>query len=107
MDYEFTYEYAARLDEQDELKDFRKQFLIPQHNRKDAIYLCGNSLGLQPVTAAKYIADELKVWQDKAVEGWFDGEQPWLSYHKEVAALAAPAVGASAIEVSIMNSLTV
>ncbi|RYY36931.1 MAG: kynureninase [Sphingobacteriaceae bacterium] len=107
MDYQFTYEYATQLDEQDTLKHFRNEFLIPQHNGKDAIYLCGNSLGLQPVSASKFIADELNVWQNKAVEGWFDGDKPWLSYHKEVAALTAPLVGASETEVSIMNSLTV
>ncbi|GAA4308934.1 kynureninase [Mucilaginibacter gynuensis] len=107
MDFQNTLEFALQLDEQDSLKHFRKEFLIPQHAGKDAIYLCGNSLGLQPVSAQKYIAEQLSSWQNLAVEGWFDGDAPWLSYHKQVAALAAPIVGAKISEVSIMNSLTV
>ncbi|RVU00948.1 kynureninase [Mucilaginibacter limnophilus] len=107
MNYEFNAEFARRLDEQDELKYLRKEFLIPQHNGQDAIYLCGNSLGLQPRAAADYLAEQLKVWESKAVEGWFEGDAPWLSYHKQVATLTAPIVGALNSEVAIMNSLTV
>ncbi|MEO6148997.1 MAG: kynureninase [Mucilaginibacter sp.] len=107
MQYQPTPEFAGQLDEQDKLKHFRNDFLIPRHNGRDVIYLCGNSLGLQPVLAQKYIAEQLTAWQNKGVEGWFDGEAPWLSYHKEVAVLTAPIVGAKNSEVAIMNSLTV
>ena len=55
MIYQDTLEFAERLDTQDELRDFRNEFLIPQHHGKDAIYLCGNSLGLQPVSSEKYL----------------------------------------------------
>ena len=61
MNYQNTLRYLpCRLDEQDQLKDFRNQFLIPQHNGKDAIYLCGNSLGLQPVSCEKYVDGSIK-----------------------------------------------
>ncbi|RYZ97266.1 MAG: kynureninase, partial [Sphingobacteriaceae bacterium] len=107
MQYQPTPEFARQLDEQDSLKHLRNQFLMPRHNGMDVIYLCGNSLGLQPASAQKYIAEQLSAWQNKGVEGWFDGDAPWLGYHKEVAALAAPIVGAKNTEIAIMNSLTV
>ena len=74
MIYQDTPGFADGLDAQDELKDFRAEFLIPQHEGRDAIYLCGNSLGLQPKSAEKYIASPLTSWKELAVEGWFQGE---------------------------------
>jgi kynureninase len=97
----------ASQDQQDPLKDFRKQFLIPQHNGKDVVYLCGNSLGLQPASAGKYINDQLSNWQNLAVEGWFQGNDPWLEYHNSLAASVSKIVGAKESEVTVMNSLTV
>ncbi|GAA4913961.1 kynureninase [Mucilaginibacter defluvii] len=107
MNYNTTADFATQADAADQLASFKQQFLIPQHNGKDAIYLCGNSLGLQPKAAEKYLKEQLESWQEKAVEGWFDGDKPWLGYHREVAALVAPVVGAENSEVSVMNSLTV
>ena len=34
-------DFAARLDQQDMLKDFRNKFFFPQHNGNDVIYLNG------------------------------------------------------------------
>lgn len=107
MNYNTTAEFATKADANDQLASFKQQFLIPLHNGKDAIYLCGNSLGLQPKAAEKYLKEQLESWQEKAVEGWFDGDKPWLGYHREVAALVAPIVGAENSEVSVINSLTV
>lgn len=40
---------AKVLDAQDELAEFREQFLFPAPPpEKKVIYLCGNSLGIQP-----------------------------------------------------------
>jgi kynureninase len=107
MQYQNTHEFAQQLDEQDSLKTFRNKFLIPQHNGKDAIYLCGNSLGLQPVSAKRYIAEQLTNWEKLGVEGWFEGDDPWLSYHKKLTPILSDIVGANEKEVSVMNSLTV
>ncbi len=107
MEFQNSLAFANQLDEQDPLKDFRQQFLIPQHNGKDAIYLCGNSLGLQPKAAQQYITDQLNNWKDLAIEGFFQGEAPWLDYHKKLTPILAQIVGAKNEEVSIMNSLTV
>jgi kynureninase len=107
MIYQNTLEFADQLDEQDPLKDFRSQFLSPQHNGEDVIYFCGNSLGLQPLTARQYINDQLTNWKDLAIEGFFEGNDPWLNYHKRISHTLAALVGAQVEEVSIMNSLTV
>ena len=107
MNFQNTLEYATQLDEQDPLKDFQGKFLAPRHNGKDAIYFCGNSLGLQPVTARQYINDQLGNWQELAIEGFFAGEDPWLGYHKKLTGTLASIVGAKSEEITIMNSLTV
>ncbi|WP_184549116.1 kynureninase [Mucilaginibacter sp. FT3.2] len=107
MIYQNSLSFAIAQDNDDLLKDFRNQFLIPKHKGKDVIYLCGNSLGLQPKSAAQYIADQMNTWQNLAVEGWFQGDDPWLEYHKSLSASISKIVGARENEVSVMNSLTV
>jgi kynureninase len=107
MQYQNTLEFAQGLDEQDSLKAFKDKFLLPQHNGKDAIYLCGNSLGLQPVAAKEYLGEQLTNWQQLGVEGWFEGNDPWLSYHKKLTPMLSAIVGANENEISVMNSLTV
>jgi kynureninase len=107
MNYQNSLAFAIEQDQLDPLKDFRSRFLIPQHHGEDAIYLCGNSLGLQPASAQEYIADQLSTWKNLAVEGWFQGDDPWLSYHKQLSSSISKIVGAKESEVTIMNSLTV
>ncbi|WP_183559382.1 kynureninase [Mucilaginibacter sp. SP1R1] len=107
MNYQNSLVFALEQDTHDELRDFRSRFLIPQHHGADAIYLCGNSLGLQPVSAAKHITDQLSNWQNLAVEGWFQGDDPWLDYHKQLLPSISRIVGAQENEVAVMNSLTV
>lgn len=85
-------EFAQFLDQRDPLKTFRHEFCIPtksqvahvkSHDPQESIqeatqgslgdqtgtsgdepcvYLCGNSLGLRPQSAARLIAEELDVW---------------------------------------------
>lgn len=107
MIYQDTLEFANQLDQQDPLRNFRNEFLIPKHNGHDAVYLCGNSLGLQPRSAKKYIQDQLNAWEDNAVEGWFVGNEPWLNYHKQLLSPLASILGAKEAEITVMNSLTV
>jgi kynureninase len=107
MEYQYSADFAKRLDEQDPLQAFRQKFLIPKHNGQDSIYLCGNSLGLQPITTQQYILNQLSNWQNLAVEGWFQGDEPWMQYHKQMLQPLANIVGARTEEVTIMNSLTV
>jgi kynureninase len=107
MEYQNNLQFAQQQDEQDALYAFRQAFLMPQHQGRDAIYLCGNSLGLQPQQTHHYINEQLGVWQNLAVEGWFQGEQPWLSYHQQLLPALSGIVGAQPAEVTIMNSLTI
>ena len=62
----FTLEYAQQLDKQDPIAHMRDEFYIPkQDNGEDEIYLCGNSLGLQPKKTAEYLNYELSQWQKR------------------------------------------
>lgn len=87
--------------------EFRNRFLIPTENGKEKIYFLGNSLGLQPKTTEGYVKQVLKTWSDLGVEGFFEGENPWMDYHQELAEMMAPIVGAYPEEIAIMNALTV
>jgi len=107
MNFENNLAFAKGQDAADILKDFRKEFLFPKQNNKDFIYLCGNSLGLQPKIAEQVLKKQLDNWANYAVEGWFDGNEPWMFYHKELKKLMAPIVGALPSEVCPMNTLTV
>lgn len=107
MQFENNQEFALAMDQADELKKYRAEFLIPKHQGQEIIYLCGNSLGLQPRSAKAYLQEQLNNWEDLAVEGWFEGETPWMFYHKEMQQLMAPIVGALPEEVVPMNSLSV
>lgn len=107
MNFENTLSFAQQLDAKDSLKDFRNQFYFPQHNGTDAIYFCGNSLGLQPKNVEEVIHVELQTWRALAVEGYFKGTNPWLYYHEYLRGSLAKIVGAKDEEVTVMNALTV
>ncbi|MBT2561919.1 kynureninase [Pedobacter sp. ISL-68] len=107
MNFENNLLFAQTQDDTDQLRDFRSQFLFPNHNGNDFIYLCGNSLGLQPKVAGEVLKNQLNNWANYAVEGWFDGNEPWMFYHKALKKLMAPIVGALQSEVCPMNTLTV
>jgi kynureninase len=107
MTYENTVEFAEKMDAADPLKAYRSMFHIPQVDDVDCIYLCGNSLGLQPITVAATIAQELEDWRNLGVEGHFKGKNPWKDYHEFLTHQLAHVVGAKPIEVVAMNNLTV
>ncbi|MDZ7770240.1 MAG: kynureninase [Woeseiaceae bacterium] len=106
--FEATMEYAEGLDAADPLRPMRAQFRLPQDDRgNDAIYLCGNSLGLQPQRAAQYVQQELDDWARLGVDGHLKARRPWLSYHRQATAGLASLCGAKPAEVVAMNTLTV
>lgn len=106
MSMENTSEYAAEKDREDALRDFRAEFIFPQHDGGDCIYFCGNSLGLQPKGAAEALNVELEDWARYAVEGHFHARNPWYSYHELFTESSARLVGAKPEEVVLMNGLT-
>lgn len=96
------------MDEQDDLRAFRDEFILPRKaDGTPKIYFCGNSLGLQPKSAARYIGEEMQRWANLAVEGHFEGNPSWFDYHRSMRDSAARLVGALPHEVVIMNTLTV
>jgi len=86
---------------------YRNHFHIPQVNGQDSVYLCGNSLGLQPKKVKEYVNETLDDWATLGVEGHLHARHPWLPYHEFLTQSMATLVGANASEVVVMNSLTV
>lgn len=120
---------AHRLDSEDELKHLRSEFKIPtkiqvgakfldsatsklRDNKTPSIYLCGNSLGLQPVRTETYITKFLQTWATQGVYGHFKPmadavTEPWLHLDDQAAAAIVPIVGAKGPEeVAVMQTLT-
>jgi kynureninase len=100
-------DHAIALDAADDLKQFQDRFCIPIHRNQLAVYLCGNSLGLQPTRARKLVQEVLDAWQARGVHGHLEGPRPWLPYHEFLTNLTAQLVGAQPREVVNMNTLTV
>jgi kynureninase len=99
---------AAELDARDALAPFAAEF----HHPTDAagrrlVYLCGHSLGLQPISVDSEVARELADWKRLGVLGHHAGARPWIGYHEHAAPGLASLTGAAPCEVVAMNSLTV
>ena len=86
----------------------RNEFRIPRRaDGTETVYLCGHSLGLQPKVRRAFVQEELDSWAQRAVDGHFESQRPWLSYHERFAPSLARLVGAQPLEVVAMNTLTV
>ncbi|WP_019039578.1 kynureninase [Psychroflexus tropicus] len=108
MKYFNSRAFAEEQDQKDPLHQFRDQFHFPiDAEGQPKIYLCGNSLGLQPKQTSKYVQQELTDWAKFGVEGHTDAKTPWLTSHEDLSAPMAKIVGALPEEVVIMNTLTV
>jgi kynureninase len=107
MPFDTDIEFAQRADADDVLASFKQHFHFPQKNGRDAIYFCGNSLGLQPKNVEAAIQDELNTWKEIAIGGYFGGKNPWLFYQDYMKSSLAKIVGCGENEVTVMNSLTV
>jgi len=108
MKFENTLDFAMKMDYLDPLKEYRNRFYFPKHhNGEEAIYLCGNSLGLQPRSTRQFVGAVLDDWRDLGVKGHFEGNHPFTTYHESLGESMAKIVGANKMEVVAMNSLTV
>lgn len=96
-------ERARELDRDDPLASYREQFYRPA----DTVYLCGHSLGLQPISAAAKVEQELEDWKTMGVRGHMEARRPWMPYHELLAEQGGRIVGAEPSEVVYMNTLTV
>nr|XP_054590430.1 kynureninase isoform X2 [Nothobranchius furzeri] len=110
---------AEFLDKHDQLGHLRENFLVPKvadlppsdlslvDGSLDCVYLSGNSLGLQPKMARKYLEEELEKWAKTGVYGHTQGSRPWAWAEDQLEELMAMLVGAKTEEVALMNGLTV
>ncbi|MBN9381369.1 MAG: kynureninase [Chitinophagaceae bacterium] len=108
--FDTTLEFAQRKDREDELEKFRSRFYFPRKPAapsEDAIYFCGNSLGLQPKDVESAIRQELKDWQDLGVGGYMQAQNPWLTYQEPFRKPLSRLTGALEEELTVMNALTV
>lgn len=104
----FPIDTARELDASDPLAGYRSHFSIPKmKDGSNTLYLCGNSLGLQPREGAQALDAVMKDWGDLGIEGYFTGDNPWADYGTELRESEARLVGAKPLEVAVMNSLTV
>lgn len=99
-------DFARQLDRDDRLRAFRNEFAFPQHNGRPVVYLAGNSLGLMPLKAQQYAAEEFASWASLGVDGHFQARNPWYYYHHVQRDALARIVGARPDEVVAMGSLT-
>jgi kynureninase len=103
-----TLQDALERDAADPLRELREHFAIPLGpDGERAIYLCGHSLGLMPLTARERVTQALDDWAQMAVLGHERGPRPWITYHDALAGPCAQLLGCQADEVAIMNSLSV
>lgn len=98
--------------------DLRRKTIAspPTANKKEdddnpSVYLCGNSLGLQPIETKIRMAEYLETWATKGVFGHFTeisdtGLAPWLHVDEDVVPDMAAIVGAKPSEVAVMQTLT-
>ena len=97
--------FANELDQNDPLKHYRDQFYYPKdENGEEVLYLCGNSLGLQPKSVRSFVEMELNVWEKDGVLGQHGR---WEKFHEKLMENSARLVGAIPSEVVVMNALTV
>ena len=98
---------AREMDRMDELSSFRNKFIQPRIQGQLQSYFLGNSLGLQPKNTAAAIEDILSQWGQLGVEGFFEGNNPWMNLHRKLAVQLSRIVGADSDEISVMHQLSV
>ncbi|MHA6259093.1 kynureninase [Sporosarcina sp. CAU 1771] len=94
--------YAKKLDETDELSDFRNEFYL----KGNSIYMDGNSLGLLSKRAEETLLDMLNSWKTLGIDGWTEGDNPWFYLSESVGEQMAPIVGGKKGEVIAAGSTT-
>ncbi|KAK9322426.1 pyridoxal phosphate-dependent transferase [Lipomyces orientalis] len=110
---------AKKFDSEDIIASARDEFYIPTRaeitqNKEIAdpdapsLYLCGNSLGLQPKLTRQLLDEELSVWASSGVYGHFrhPHSRPWVAIDETVTSTMADIVGARKEEVAVMATLT-
>ncbi|XP_018019976.1 kynureninase-like [Hyalella azteca] len=117
----FDEDFAALLDDEDELRSFREKFAYPRKETlpeigqnlpaeelaEECIYLCGNSLGLKPKSADAHMQAQLQKWADMGVYMHFEEPLPAATCDRYGREALGRIVGAEPSSVTLMNGLTV
>ena len=96
-------ERAQSHDQQDKLRDYKKEFYIAPNQ----IYMDGNSLGLASKRAETALLNSLNDWKTYGIDGWTEGENPWFYMSEKIGEMMADLIGAAPNEVLATNSTTV
>lgn len=102
-DLPLTKSTARKLDEQDELKNYRQEFYIPNN----CIYFDGNSLGLLSKRSEEALLHMLESWKRFGIDGWTEGDEPWFYLSERLGEMIAPLLGAESEEVITTGSTTI
>jgi kynureninase len=102
---------ALARDDADPLSAYRERFLIPDGpagpDGPPALYLAGQSLGLQSRGVRPAIEAQLDAWAHLGIEGMFTDPSQWFTLDDRLRDGMARIVGARQDEVAILNTLTV
>lgn len=108
MSADHSLEAARARDAADPASARRGQFHFPRRpDGGEVVYLCGNSLGLQPRRAAADVESFMAQWRDLGVLGYHDPDADWLNLHERLLPTAAALTGARPAEAVVMHSLTI
>jgi len=113
-----TLDFAEHMDGCDELRKYRNEFVFPTletlpresvgDQSQNCIYLLGNSLGLKPKKADRYMQEAMDMWGKRGIYHHTSGRIPAAYADQPCKPLLTKIVGASdPSEVTIMNGLTV
>jgi len=80
----------------------RSRFLLPP----DLIYLDGNSLGAATREAVDAVRSAVDAWVDHRIEGWTEGDHPWLFLPERLGDRVGALVGAASGRVVATGSIT-
>ena len=98
----FESAYASYQDEIDELKHFRKRFVVSD---PELIYLDGNSLGMLPGSTANRLQEVIShEWGSQLIRSWNQG---WYERSQEIAGKLATLIGARPDEVIMADSTSI
>jgi kynureninase len=108
LNADHSLEASRARDAQDPANARRALFHFPRRpDGGEVIYLCGNSLGLQPRRAAADVEAFMAEWRDLGVLGYHDPQADWLNLHERLLPTAAALAGAKPPEAVVMHSLTI
>ena len=102
QNYRSGLEYARRLDAEDELAQFRDEFVLTE---PDLIYLDGNSLGRLPQRTAKVLQTAVsETWGRDLIRGWNAG---WYDAPSWIGDRIGQLIGAGSGQVVVSDSTSV